>query len=365
MSLLEALINVSEKAASIARLCRQEQHLFELLVEEKSSNESNPRFVQDFKTLADVLIQETVKYDIGLKFPELKDSIKGEEDNLFCNTIGEKIIVQVQSDVALTANLLQTVLNDDNVAAKLLAEEVHKSISLEDVDVSLNNIKDVELDYRQLGIWIDPIDSTAEYINAKEVIGDYGIFASGLQCVTVLIGVFDKSTGVPIMGIVNQPFFKQVQNRWGGRCYWGLSTPTETLSSLTEEHIAHQSNVICISSSEDESIKRKLQDAGFKLIEAAGAGYKILTVITRQAAAYVLSKNTTFKWDTCGPQAILKSMGGNIVQYNTASKSYYKPIEYTLPYDNGNKIKNCCNDGGIIAFYNQEVFTLIMEGLCK
>lgn len=65
MSLLESLVKVSEKAANIARLCRQESHLFELLVEEKGNSESNPRFIQDFKTLADVLIQETVINDVG------------------------------------------------------------------------------------------------------------------------------------------------------------------------------------------------------------------------------------------------------------------------------------------------------------
>lgn len=367
MSLLEALINVSEKAANIARLCRQEQHLFELLVQEKSSSQSNPRFLQDFKTLADVLIQETVKYDIGLQFPELKESIKGEEDNVFCNTIGEKIVVQIQPDVTSTANLLQTVLNGADVAARLLAEEVHRNISLKEIDVYLDNIpKDVPLDYGQLGIWIDPIDSTAEYIHAKEVIGESGICASGLKCVTVLIGVFDKPTGIPVMGVVNQPFFKHVDDRWSGRCYWGLTTPSIAVSSLTVSHsIGHQSNVICISTSEDVNIKQKLQDAGFNLIEAAGAGYKILTVITRQSAAYVLSKNTTFKWDTCGPQAILKSMGGNIVQYNATNGSHCKPIEYPTHSGNGDvdKIKLYCNDGGIIAFYNKEVLTKIVDAL--
>lgn len=63
--LLQSLIHVSEKAANIARLCRENEHLFSLLVEEKSSADANPRFVADFKTLADVLIQETVKHDIG------------------------------------------------------------------------------------------------------------------------------------------------------------------------------------------------------------------------------------------------------------------------------------------------------------
>lgn len=62
---MEALLNVSEKAANIARVCRQNEHLFALLVEEKSIEESNPRFIKDFKTLADVLIQETIRYEVG------------------------------------------------------------------------------------------------------------------------------------------------------------------------------------------------------------------------------------------------------------------------------------------------------------
>lgn len=64
-NIVEALIHASEKAANIARLCRQNEHLFPLLIEEKSSNEANPRFVRDFKTLADVLVQEAIRHDIS------------------------------------------------------------------------------------------------------------------------------------------------------------------------------------------------------------------------------------------------------------------------------------------------------------
>lgn len=67
MELIKSLIIVSEKAANIARLCRQNGHLFKLLIQKKSTEEQNPRFVDDFKTLADVLIQEVVKHDIGHK----------------------------------------------------------------------------------------------------------------------------------------------------------------------------------------------------------------------------------------------------------------------------------------------------------
>lgn len=64
-NILAALVNVSEKAANIARIFRQNEHLLELLVQEKSADEANPRFVHDYKTLADVLIQETIRHDIG------------------------------------------------------------------------------------------------------------------------------------------------------------------------------------------------------------------------------------------------------------------------------------------------------------
>lgn len=64
-NIMEALVNVSEKAANIARVCRQNEHLFSLLIREKSSEESNSRFVKDFKTLADVLIQETIRLEVA------------------------------------------------------------------------------------------------------------------------------------------------------------------------------------------------------------------------------------------------------------------------------------------------------------
>ena len=44
---------------------RSEHSLFELLIEEKPDAVKNKCFVQDFKTLADVLVQELVKYDLS------------------------------------------------------------------------------------------------------------------------------------------------------------------------------------------------------------------------------------------------------------------------------------------------------------
>jgi len=67
MDLITAILAVSERAANIARCCRSNEHLVELLVQEKKGSDKNPRFIQDFKTLADVLIQETVRHIVGNK----------------------------------------------------------------------------------------------------------------------------------------------------------------------------------------------------------------------------------------------------------------------------------------------------------
>jgi inositol polyphosphate 1-phosphatase len=67
IDLTVALMQASEKGARVARMVRQEPSLFGLLVEEKTGSAKNERFVQDFKTLADVLVQEIVTHDLKAK----------------------------------------------------------------------------------------------------------------------------------------------------------------------------------------------------------------------------------------------------------------------------------------------------------
>lgn len=62
--LISAIIKVSEKAANVARSCWQDEHLLSFLIQEKKEGEKNPRFLTDFKTVADVLVQELVKHDL-------------------------------------------------------------------------------------------------------------------------------------------------------------------------------------------------------------------------------------------------------------------------------------------------------------
>ena len=65
--LLQLFLEVAEKATQIARVIRKEKALLELLIEEKPEIKKNHQYFQDFKTLADVLIQETVRHFISQK----------------------------------------------------------------------------------------------------------------------------------------------------------------------------------------------------------------------------------------------------------------------------------------------------------
>lgn len=73
--LLRLLLRVAEKAANVARVCRQEAPLFQLLVQEKTGDDKNKKFVQDFKTLADVVIQEMIRHDVGAQVGEVVSSV--------------------------------------------------------------------------------------------------------------------------------------------------------------------------------------------------------------------------------------------------------------------------------------------------
>ena len=65
--LIRELVNIGEKGANVARIIRSEHALLELLVQEKTGEQKNERFVQDFKTLADVLVQQIVSHDLSLR----------------------------------------------------------------------------------------------------------------------------------------------------------------------------------------------------------------------------------------------------------------------------------------------------------
>ncbi|XP_026203413.1 inositol polyphosphate 1-phosphatase isoform X2 [Anabas testudineus] len=372
--LLRLLLQVAEKAANVARVCRQEAPLFQLLVQEKTGDDKNKKFVQDFKTLADVVIQEMIQNDIGAQFPEMVGFIHGEESNKFENGLGESVTVTVCSTEEETAALLATVLDSNHTAATLLARAIHQNPAT--IDASTDSLT-VSLSPSDLGIWIDPIDATSQYIEGREEVLEEGTLCpSGLHCALVLIGVYLRSTGEPVMGVINQPFnYKDpASGGWKGKHFWGVSYGDVNICSLSRPKDASdrgQSLSVVLSSSEKQVVKDTLISlcSPNKVIYASGAGYKILCVIQGLADVYVVSEGSTFKWDSCAPHVLLKALGGGLVDLNKSlqSNSDAQDHKTELTYHQaiaGCKGANCwANDGGLVAYRDHSQLSRIIRAL--
>ena len=157
---------------------------------------------------------------------------------------------------------------------------------------------------------------------------------------------------------MTQPFWKHCPTTglWQSRQAWGVCAGRciFNIDPAPKHHVENTAGrkLVVTSSSEDKAIKDALVRLGFEVVHAAGAGYKTLCVVDSLADVYILSKGSTYQWDTCGPQAILKAMGGDIVDWSRALKSGQVTGDEALRYSLSGEVhgRSKCNSGGILAF---------------
>ncbi|XP_077779918.1 inositol polyphosphate 1-phosphatase isoform X3 [Podarcis muralis] len=304
------------------------------------------------------------------QFPELQDHIRGEESNKFENGLGETVVVQVCPTQQETAALLEKVLDRKQAAAELLAAAIHQEVVLS--DPALDDVA-VTISTESMAVWIDPIDSTNQYIRGRgDVLPVDGIYPSGLRSALVLIGVYNRHSGEPVLGIINEPFFKEKlpARRWQSKYHWGISYGGTRLSSLSRPQLRTSPRVV-LSSNEKVALQEALTPLyGQQLCFASGAGYKMLCVALGLADAYVLSEGSTFKWDSCGPHAILLALGGGMVDLSEALKSWQagqrKPLPeltYNKPVEGALGAERWANQGGLVAYIHREHLEAVMATL--
>ncbi|GFS17519.1 inositol polyphosphate 1-phosphatase-like protein [Elysia marginata] len=164
-------------------------------------------------------------------------------------------------------------------------------------------------------------DATGQYIKGEIGVEDEdGVIEDGLQCVAILIGIFQKSSGRPIFGVVVQPFavWSSETKSWTSHTHWGICYK-ELIATSFQPLLANSDTQrkIVMSKSESEHVQKTLSSK-YKLISASGAGFKILVTVMGLANAYVLSHQSIYRWDCCALHAILLALGGGIISYKHA-----------------------------------------------
>ncbi|CAF0743869.1 unnamed protein product [Brachionus calyciflorus] len=311
--LIAATVQVSQKSA---RILREIKKSGELNVREKGVN--------DYVTKADFLSQLNIIKSLEKQFPKLR--IYGEEGELKDN----------YTDLELSLN--ETVLKE----AKNLPD-IYQNLQEED-----------------LLVWVDPLDGTKEYTMGYDV----------AQEVTVLIGVAYK--GRPIAGVVNQPFyqFDKESDSYLSRVLWGIvGLGTFDLNNGKVNVEKSDENILRIVTTRShmtDLVKKNLtQIPNSKMIHAGGAGYKALALVDGKADYYIYPKDGTKRWDTCGPEALIKALGGCMTDIFGNEYSYEKNAEILEENCNGIVFSLKEDNSEVIKYFTQDIKDQVLSEVNK
>ncbi|CAI9730749.1 2 3' [Octopus vulgaris] len=172
---------------------------------------------------------------------------------------------------------------------------------------NLRNIPDNEII-----VWVDPLDGTKEFTQGL------------LDHVTVLIGI--SVNGSAVAGVVYQPYYNyqsKISSEMG-RCVYGV-VGIGTFGLDSKPAPANENIITTTRSHSDPKVTAAVNACNpTDVIKVGGAGHKVLLVCEGTAHAYVFASKGCKKWDTCGPEAVLRALGGNLTDLHG------NPIQYKL-----------------------------------
>lgn len=241
--------------------------------------------INDLQTEADRSAQRCIIASLSKAFPSLK--IIGEED-----------------------------LPDLNVSKEWLISDYDMDFLRQPCPEEWRDVQE-----RDIVIWVDPLDGTAEYTQGY------------LDHVTVLVGMAIKDRAVG--GVIHQPYYNgqdqpgQQQPPQIGRTIWGLkglgvggfpaclSPPSDQfIVTTTRSHFSETAQTVL------DALKPT------EVLKVGGAGYKVLLLLEGKAHAYVYPSSGCKKWDTCAPEAILEANGGILTDIFGEHYSYAADVDH-------------------------------------
>ncbi|CAF1042516.1 unnamed protein product [Rotaria sordida] len=149
-----------------------------------------------------------------------------------------------------------------------------------------------------VAVWVDPLDATKEFTE------DLLQYVMVMLCITI--------EQKPTIGILYAPFTDKLIWAWVGVD----NSPIKRDENILLE--AHKPSIdeIILSRSHaghaHEILKNIYRDKQYKIIPAAGSGYKTVQVL-EEYADYYLHITPIKKWDVCAPDAILRANHGSFV----------------------------------------------------
>uniref|UniRef100_A0A6B2LD23 3'(2'),5'-bisphosphate nucleotidase 1 n=1 Tax=Arcella intermedia TaxID=1963864 RepID=A0A6B2LD23_9EUKA len=171
-------------------------------------------------------------------------------------------------------------------------------------------------------VYVDPIDGTKEFTE--------GFYSQ----VLILIGIALK--GRPIAGIMCQPWKEDSKDSERGVFLWGLvghgispidpSQFGSKLLALPDLPPFPQSLTATVTQSKGTpELEAYIKKHNFQnVLRVGGCGYKFLLLILGKADVFALVSPGTYKWDICGPEAILRTVGGTLTNLSGIEYHYGK-----------------------------------------
>ena len=246
-------------------------------------------------TIADGIVQHLLINHLfsGSKFRE----VVGEEDDCIVNIYSLPYTVDNLTVPAEFNEIIESVLK----SVTKLADEINPDY------------------YKDLTIFIDPIDGTREFSTNL-----------GEQC-SVCIG-FSSLLGQPVAGIVYRPL--TFPATWAA----GASSELFLECSLNKAVVPNDKGLLTSNGGISPFVAKLIEELDYVRVPSGGAGNKMLMLLEGKGVAYIQDRGVS-RWDTSGAQAVLEANGGSLskltsfITSSTLESYTYLKSSYNLDFE--------------------------------